>query len=462
MTDLLLSHGYFLESDPAERKTMRPYPPLGLLYLSAWLKREGRTVSVFDGTFSEPDALMGALASIRPRFFGLYANLLTRPRVVELMSRARAAGARVIVGGPDASGNPAEYLQHGAHIVVRGEGECSLSELLSRWNEDDVPPSGVAGTSVMIGGSVHHAPDRPQIPSLAGLPWPDRAAIDLGPYLAAWRARHGYGSISLTTARGCPYTCRWCSRAVYGESHRRRPVEDVVDEIASIKERYAPERLWFVDDVFTIHRGWTLDFAAAVERRGLATPFECITRAERVDEAVADALVRLGCFRVWIGSESGSQKVLDSMERRVTVDRIVRSTRLLRSRGIAVGFFIMVGYEGENDEDLQATVSHIRMSRPDVVMTTTAYPIRGTEYGQEVAPRAFNPKPWAAASDRETQIRGRRSQAYYDAARRWIECDAEASRLRHDGRAFSALRPALLAGIARLRMRVRERERVAP
>ncbi len=458
--EILLSHGYFLELDPVERKVMRPYPPLGLLYLSAYLKKRGRRVRVFDSTFSTPERLIEELRVARPKRLGLYANLMTRPRVVSLIGVARDLGVPVVVGGPDASGNADEYLKHGASVVVRGEGEATLDELLGRWTGVD-PPTDVAGTSVRIGEIHTHAPDRALLPSLDGHPWPDREAIALEPYLETWRKHHGYGSVSLITARGCPYTCRWCSRAVYGESHRRRPVDDVVEEIAFIRKRYAPERIWFVDDVFTIHKGWTLEFASKMKARGIRLPFECISRAERVDEAVGEALVELGCFRVWIGSESGSQRILDAMDRRVRVETVQNATRILRGKGIEVGFFIMVGYEGEEDRDLVATVDHIRKSAPDVVLTTTAYPIRGTEYAVEVGNRAVNGKPWAKASDRETVVLGRRSARYYDAARAWIENDAEAHRLRRTGRTLAAMKPALRAGWARLSMRLREGERVA-
>lgn len=460
MTDILLSHGYFLELDPIEKKVMRPYPPLGLLYLSAWLKRAGRDVRVFDSTFALPEQLIDTLRDTRPRFLGLYANLMTRPRIVDLMGRARELGIPVIVGGPDASGNAEQYLASGATVVVRGEGEVTLTELLDRWT-GEIPPTDVAGTSVRIGDAITHAPDRALIPSLDGHPWPDREAIALEPYLNAWRTHHGYGSVSLITARGCPYSCRWCSRAVYGDSHRRRPVDDVIAEIEFIQKRYAPEKLWFVDDVFTIHKGWITEFARKMKAKGIRIPFECISRAERIDDAVAQALVDLGCFRVWIGSESGSQKILDAMDRRVKVETVQAATHMLRARGIEVGFFIMVGYEGEEDQDIVATVDHIRKSQPDIVLTTTSYPIRGTNYAKDVGDRAVNHKPWAIASDRETIIRGRRSQSYYLAARAWIENDAEAHRMWRAGERFLALKRAVKARVARAAMRLRENERVA-
>ena len=127
--DILLAHGYFLGLDPAEGKVMRPYPPLGLLYLSSYLKKAGRSVAVFDSTFSTPDRLVERLQESRPRRFGLYANLMTRPRIVRLMQQARELGIPVVVGGPDASGNALEYLQHGASVVVRTRavaGDCRL------------------------------------------------------------------------------------------------------------------------------------------------------------------------------------------------------------------------------------------------------------------------------------------------------------------------------------------------
>jgi radical SAM superfamily enzyme YgiQ (UPF0313 family) len=122
-----------------------------------------------------------------------------------------------------------------------------------------------------------------------------------------------------------------------------------------------------------------------MQGRGLRLPFECISRAERIDEDVADALASLGCFRLWIGSESGSQGILDAMDRRVKVDEVRAATGLLKKRGIQVGMFIMLGYEGEEGPDLAATVDHLKKADPDVFLTTVSYPIKGTPYYDDVA-----------------------------------------------------------------------------
>src|SRR5262249_11681621 len=188
-------------------------------------------------------------------------------------------------------------------------------------------------------------------------------------------------SVNLITARGCPYRCTWCSHAVYGFSHRRRSPSNVAAEVASIVERYNPDQLWYADDVFTISHPWLRGYKAALEDRGLHLPFETITRADRLqsEEAVI-ALRELGCYRIWIGSESGDPRILDAMERGVTVEQVRRAVKLARKHGIRVGMFLMWGYEGEQMEDIAATVEHVKESDPDIFFTTVSYPIKGTPY----------------------------------------------------------------------------------
>ena len=249
-----------------------------------------------------------------------------------------------------------------------------------------------------------------------GEPWPDRERVDIERYLSVWRTRHGMGSVSLITARGCPYHCNWCSHSVYGKTHRRRSPKAVVDEVEWILERYTPDMIWLADDVFTIHHGWLFEYAAEMKRRNLYIPFECITRADRVNERVIETLASLGCFRVWIGSESGSQRILNAMQRGVTVAQVQNAVTLCKQHGIQTGMFLMWGYEGEEIEDIQATVDHVKQCRPDVFFTTVSYPIKGTPYFERVAPRLVSTLEWKRSSDRDIRIEGRHSRRFYQHA----------------------------------------------
>jgi radical SAM superfamily enzyme YgiQ (UPF0313 family) len=455
MTELLLSHGYFLEEDAQERRIMRPYPPLGLLYLSSHLKSRGLPVAVFDSTFQRYEDFVAVLQRERPKVVGLYCNLMTKANVLRMAAASRQVGATVVLGGPEPPYYAEEYLQRGADLVVVGEGEETLSELLprllSRPGSRDLEQ--VAGLVYRdeCDGLVRTAA-RPLIRDLDAQPLPDREAIDLGRYLEAWRARHGIGSVSVLTARGCPYTCRWCSRSVFGETHRRRSPENVADEVQGIVERYRPDMLWYVDDVFTIHHGWMRGYAAEMARRGLRVPFECISRADRINEDVAEALARLGCFRLWIGSESGSQKVLDAMDRRVSVEQVQRATGMLQRRGIQVGMFIMLGYPGEESTDLAATVDHLKRAAPDVFLTTVAYPIKGTPFYDEVRGRIREDGGWEARSDRDIRVRGGHTRTYYRFARHWMEGEVARDRHWRRGDYLRAARAATRAGAGRLGM----------
>ena len=206
----------------------------------------------------------------------------------------------------------------------------------------------------------------------------------------------------------------------------------MVDEVEWILNRYHPEQLWFADDVFTIHHGWLDQYAAEMRRRGLRIPFECITRADRLNARVAAQLAELGCDRVWIGSESGSQRLLDAMERGVTIAQVRDAVRQLKQNGIHTGMFFMWGYEGEDLTDIEATYEHVKACRPDVFFTTISYPIKGTPYYDEVAPKLVQLGAWQATTDRDIKIRGRHSRRFYQLADQLLrsETPAEAALVR--------------------------------
>jgi radical SAM superfamily enzyme YgiQ (UPF0313 family) len=451
--DVLLANAYFLALDAEEQKVMRPHPPLGLLYLSSHLKARGFTVGIFDGTFRSLEAFAEMLQRDRPRVVGIAVNMMTKRNALAMMAMARHLGARVVVGGPDPPHHAESYLRHGADVVVIGEGEQTLAELLPALQAGGADWSTINGIVFRSAdGSIVRTPPRALLPDLDRQPFPDRAAIDVPSYLNAWRERHGAGTVSLITARGCPYTCTWCSRSVFGESHRRRSVANVADEVEAIVDRYRPERVWYADDVFAIHKTWTLDYARELERRRLRLPFECISRAERIDDGVADALVSLGCFRVWIGAESGSQRILDAMKRKVSLDQVRDTAARLRRRGIEVGMFIMLGYDGEDMSDLLATLDHLKRTSPDIFLTTVSYPIKGTPYYATVSDRLAAPKPWHQSTDRDLLVGGRPVRRYYDFARRWMTAEVATDQHWRRGHYASAARSASSALVGRLGM----------
>lgn len=413
---LLLTHAYFLAEDPKEQQIMKPYAPLGLLYISSYLRKQGFEVDIYDSTFGSKSELSAILQSDSPGILGVYANLMTRLQAIEIISWAREAGWKVIVGGPEPANYPEQYLHAGADVVVVGEGELTIEKLLlSSFDRNQWPEIGGLIFQDSTGGLVRTA-SAPLIKDLDAQPLPDRERIDVHKYLDTWRAFHGKGSVSLITARGCPYRCNWCSHSAYGMTHRRRSPKSVVSEIKWILDRYSPDFLWLADDVFTIHHGWLFDFAAEMKRNRLAVPFECITRADRVNEAVADTLAELGCFRVWIGSESGSQRILDAMQRGVSIQQVRSAVRMLKSNGIQTGMFLMWGYDGEEIEDIEQTVAHAKACQPDVCFTTISYPIKGTPYYERVASRLVRLDSWAHSTDRDIRIKGRHSRRFYQYA----------------------------------------------
>ncbi len=461
--DILLTHGYFIAEDAHEQKIMKPYPPLGLLYLSSHLKAQGFNVDIYDSTFQTLAGFADMLRQRRPSLVGIYCNLMTKQNVLQMIKVCRQINATVILGGPEPVSYAAAYLARGADIIVSGEGELTLTELIPHLARHGLSQlDAIQGIAFRRGdGQIIVTPPRPQIKDLSAQPWPDREAIDLQLYLDTWKTHHGHSSVSLITARGCPYTCSWCSHTVFGHTHRRRAVEDVADEVAWIQSRYQPDVLWYADDVLTIHPRWFLAYHQELKQRRIRLPFECISRADRLNEAVIDALADMGCYRLWIGSESGSQRILDGMQRKANVLDVQQKTHMLQARGIEVGMFIMLGYEGETVADLAATVDHLKVAGPDVFLTTVAYPIKGTTYYHEVEDRLTTSLAWDERTDRDLRVTGRYSARFYGFATRWMVNEVNLHKLRqnHSGNLLRQARLLANARYGRLGMWLTRRQR---
>jgi len=444
MSDVLLTHGYFLFDDEKEMQIMRPYPTLGLLYISAYLRRDGFDVEMFDSTFSPRQQLYDRLARSRG-VIGIYTNLMTRKPVLDIVAEAKRCGWTTILGGPESANYPEEYLTAGADVIVVGEGESTMAELLPALAARGAHRlHGVAGTVFRDeAGAIVTNPERTKIADLDSIPWPDRGRIDQARYVDVWRERHGMGSVNMITARGCPYKCNWCSHAVFGYTHRRRSYLDSAAELQHIMEAYRPDQVWYADDVFTISHPWLFGYAQELKRRNLRVPFETISRADRMmKEGVLETLAEMGCYRIWIGSESGSQRILDGMERGVKVDQVLWATHAAKRYGIQVGMFLMWGYPGEQIDDIAATVDLVKKCQPDIHLTTVAYPIKNTGFFRKAGGAVVSDKPWADATDRDYRIKGRHSRAYYKQADSWLNNEVEAARIEQQNPAEAALRRA--------------------
>ena len=434
MPDIILTHGFFLDEDLKEQEIMRPYPPLGLLYISAYLKSAGLKPQVFDSTFSSRDSFEALLFSSDCKVLGIYTTHITRSSVIRQAGKAKEAGYTVIAGGPDSAAYPEEYLDHGVDLVVIGEGEATLTELLPLLEVTDFRIDSLADCAGLVfrdsRGQINRTPPREQL-NIDTIPRPDRESINLDQYLEAWRSNHGETSINLITSRGCRYGCRWCSHSVFGNRDRRRKVLDCADEVEWIKNRYSPDQLWYADDVFTMDHDWIFDFSAELRHRGIQVPFETISRADRLqDDRLVKELAGMGCRRIWIGSESGSNRILKAMGRGVTTEQVCRAVELSKQHGIETGIFLMWGYEGETPEDIALTVEHVAKCLPDIFFTTVVHPIKDTPYYEDIEDKIILPVDWAAASDKDIAVGGRKSRQYYKAADQWLHSSVKARKLK--------------------------------
>lgn len=423
---VLLTHGYFLNEDSTEQRIMKPYAPLGILYISAYLKEQGIDNNIFDTTFSSKNELKKYLVDEKPDYIAIYVNLMTKINVLDIIKFIKSTdsikNAKIILGGPEVRYNATDLLELGADFVVIGEGEETTLELINRLemkNRNDFKNINGIGFKDNNGKIIFNA-ERSLISDIDTLPFPNRSGIDIRKYQEAWKNHHNLDAISVSTMRGCPYTCRWCSRAVYGLTYRRRSPEKVVEELQKIRVEYNPDTIWFVDDVFTISHKWLSGFNEELKRNNLKIKYECITRADRMNEDVIKTMKETGCFRVWIGAESGSQRIIDAMDRRVKVEQVREMIQLAKKHGIETGTFIMLGYPGETENDIEETISHLKKSNPDLFTITVAYPIRGTELFEEIEANQLSVFDWEKQTDRDRDFVRTYPRRYYDFAVRRV------------------------------------------
>lgn len=429
MSDVLIGQSYFLRFDPKLWAAMQPYPPLGTLYAASYLRGRGYEVALFDAMLAGSEAEWGeALDRAKPRFAVLYEDnfnylskmclLRMRQAAFAMIEMARSRGCTVIVAGSDATDRAEHYLAQGADFVLIGEGELTLGELLdSLTGRTDLPLEAIAGLAFPDpagGNGGIHSSRRPDLRDLDVLPFPAWDLVDISRYQDAWHERHGYYSMNMVTTRGCPYHCNWCAKPIWGQRYNVRSPENVVAELQWLKSAYHPDHIWFADDIMGLKPRWMSRFAELVEERDTRVPFKSLHRVDLLlrGDTIGD-LKRAGARTVWVGAESGSQHVLDAMEKGTKVEQIYEAARRLRGAGIEVGFFLQFGYPGETRADIDSTLQMVRDCRPDDVGMSVSYPLPGTKFHEAVRLQLGDKQNWNDSSDLAMLYRGPFSTDFY-------------------------------------------------
>lgn len=453
MSDVLFGQAYFLRFDPKLWDAMEPYPPLGSLYAAAYLRSRDYDVAFFDAMLAVSEqAWAEALDRERPRFAVLFEdnfNYLTkmcllrmREAALAMIDMARARGCTVIVCSSDASDHAEIYLDRGAHYILVGEGEATLGALMDRLTgRTDTPLDTIESLAFCDpedADRIVYTPKRNVLKDLDALPHPARDLVDMARYARLWRQRHGYFSINLVTSRGCPFHCNWCAKPIWGQRYHARSPEHVFAEMQWLHDHYRPDHLWFMDDMMGIKPGWLARLADLVEEHGVRIPFKCLNRADLLlRNGEIDALRRAGCRSVWMGAESGSQKILDAMDKGTTVEQLHEATRRLHDAGIQVGFFLQFGYPGETREDIDRTFDLVRACRPDQIGVSVSYPLPGTPFYDAVKAQLGAKQNWVDSDDLAMMYEGPFTTAFYRKLHRVLHKEFRARK------AWHTLRPAL-------------------
>jgi anaerobic magnesium-protoporphyrin IX monomethyl ester cyclase len=433
MTEVLLTHSYFLRFDPKQERAMMPYPPLGTLYAASVLENRRFNVALFDTMLADSEEEMRihcqkrnpAIVAIYDDDFN-YLNKMCLSRMREatfaMAKIAKECGAFVVVHGSDATDRAEDYLGHSADVVIIGEGEETLAQICQVVvRETGTGLSAIPGIAFRSNGAVARSQPRPVRKELDRLSFPAWHLIDAAKYKRAWTERHGYFSMNMVTTRGCPYHCNWCAKPIYGQVYNSRSPENVVEEIQLLIRTFDPDHFWFADDIFGLRPGWVERFAEIMKQKKIEIKYKIQSRADLLlEKNTVEALARSGCTEVWIGAESGSQKVLDAMEKGIQTSQIYAARALLKKFGIRAAFFLQFGYPGENDRDIAATIRMVRDLMPDDLGISVSYPLPGTKFYRSVKAELMEKKNWVDSNDLALMFRGAHSPAYYRRLHRYV------------------------------------------
>ena len=445
---VLLAHSFYLRRDAKQLERQKPYPPLTTLLAAAMLRESGHSVRLFDATFADgPEAFEGLLERLQPSVllllednFNFLTKMCTESRrddALAMVRSAHARGWRVAVNSPDAIDHPRLYLDAGADAVLPGEGEFA-ADGFTRAALAGADVSLLPGLIVAEGqGGIRRTPTAAVRPALDTLPLPAWDLADVAAYRRTWRERHSYFSWNAASSRGCPYACNWCAKPTFGRRYDQRSPASVAEELLRLKREVQPDHVWFADDIFGLTAEWIEAFAVEVRRRDAVIPFMMQSRVNLMTRPVAAALREAGAEEVWLGVESGSQRVLDAMDKGSHVDTARVATRNLRGEGIRAGWFLQLGYPPEEWDDILMTRDLVREEWPDEIGVSVAYPLPGTPFHDRLAAELGPRRNWRDTADLAVLFEGAFDTTFYRQVRDALHLDVDLRR--HDEAGWSQL-----------------------
>jgi len=419
---LLFTHSYFIALDPKQKRAGKPYPPLAPLYAAALLRENNYAVAFADLQFGVAEDLRQHLQSEKPDVLVIYDdgfNYLVkmclsnmRQAVFKMIQIAGEFQIPVIISSSDASDNHALYFNQGIQYLIEGEAEYTLLELLQQFKSGDL--TRVKGLVYKQEDVLVKNPARSVSRQLDDLPVPAWDLIDFSIYGKWWGKSAGYFSVNLVTTRGCPYKCNWCAKPIYGNRYNSHSASRVVKEMQLLKQMADIDHIWFADDIFGLKPNFLEDFVEALTVARLMIPFKIQSRADLMaNEKTVRLLAVAGCTEVWLGVESGSQRILDAMDKGITLSQIKTARQLLKKHGIRVGFFMQFGYRGETISDIQLSLELLKKLQPDDLGVSVSYPLPGTLFYEQVREELTETKNWAHSDDLLHLFKGTYSPVFY-------------------------------------------------
>jgi len=363
--------------------TQRPIQPMGLLYLGAALRKAGHLVTIIDGEVEQldNDTIARAVARAQPDLFGITATTAQANEAFALATAVKALSPDTFIalGGAHAAALTTESLQEcpALDAVAFGEGEVTIVELVERLRARETL-EGVDGVAFRQGGEILVNPDRELIDDLDTIPFPAWDLIPMHKYVAStWFPNKVKSYTNIFTSRGCPYGCTFCgAKTTWTRKFRARSPENVVAEMEEVWNRYKIPNFFISDDLFTLNRKRVMAICQLILERDLKLTWTCLSRVNTVDAEMLALMKKAGCYLISYGLESGSQKVLDQLDKATTIEHGIKAVEMTKAAGIKVFGSFMIGSPGETAETVDETIRYIRRLDLDEIGlgVTTAYP----------------------------------------------------------------------------------------